>query len=88
MSYRRIRLRFCAEDCRSRDSRLFNKRFGTYKFLPLYALRPQRGSPNAPRRTEPAEVTVVSAGVACEFPRNLAGNFPHYFSERPEMSSR
>ena len=59
-SYRPIRLLFCAEDCGSRNGRLFNKRFGAYKFLPLYALRPQRGSPNAPRRTEPAEVTVVS----------------------------
>src|SRR5262245_35425774 len=58
-SYRHIQLLFCAEDCGSRDDRLFNKRFGTYKFLPLDALRPQRGSPNAPRRTEPADVTVV-----------------------------
>ncbi len=63
-SYRRIRLLFCAEDCGSRNGRLFNKRFGTYKFLPLYALRPQRGLPNAPRRTEPVEVTVVSAAVS------------------------
>src|SRR5437016_308416 len=63
-SYRRIRLLFCGEDCGSRNGRLFNKRFGTYKFLPLYALRPQRGSPNALGRTEPAEVTVVSAGVS------------------------